>query len=46
MAQLGFSFLPSESSNDHQARVLVDGADILSTIDKTALGIDPVEFIA
>jgi len=44
MASLTFAFFPSESSNDHQARVIVDGRDIIECIDKEMLGIDPVEF--
>jgi len=44
--QLGFKFLPSEFSNDHQARIIVDGHDILQGIDNSLLGIDPVEFFS
>lgn len=53
MPQLSFKFLPSEISNDDQVRIisnddqvriLIDGRDILTEIDKTMLGIDPVEF--
>lgn len=46
MPKLSFSFQPSEYSHDHQARVLIDGVDILADIEKGALGIDPVEFFA
>lgn len=46
MAKLAFSFLPSESSNDHQVRVLLDGMDVLADIDQSALGLDPVEFFS
>jgi hypothetical protein len=48
MAQLSFKFLRSEVITDHdfQARVLVDGQDILKSIDDEKLGIDPVEFFA
>ena len=44
MPKLSFKFLPSETSNDHQVRVLIDDCDILAKIDSTTLGIDPVEF--
>lgn len=44
--QLSFEFLPSEFSNDHQVRILADGQDLLEKIDKSSLGLDPVEFFA
>jgi len=44
MPILTFSFSPSESSNDHQARVIMDGVDVVESIDHEALGIDPPEF--
>lgn len=44
--QLSFKFLPSEFSNDHQARVVIDGRDVLQSIDDSLLGIDPVDFFS
>ncbi|MBP9094123.1 hypothetical protein KBI23_24105 [bacterium] len=44
--QLSFKFLPSECSNDHQTRVLIDGQDITESLEDGVLGIDPVEFFS
>lgn len=48
MAELSFKFLPSEAitDQDFQVRLLIDGQDILKSIDGEKLGIDPVEFFA
>jgi hypothetical protein len=43
---LSFKFGACVESHDHEARILVDGEDVLERIDKTSLGIDPVEFFA
>ena len=44
MKTLSFTFHPCEESHDHEVRVLIDGIDILTSVDKTSLGLDPVEF--
>ncbi|MBX9724582.1 MAG: hypothetical protein K2X81_24470, partial [Candidatus Obscuribacterales bacterium] len=44
--RLGFKFLPSETSNDHQTRILIDGQDFIHNLDDSLLGIDPVEFFS
>ncbi len=41
MNTLSFNILPSDESNDHEVRILIDGSDILG---KYYLGIDPHEF--
>lgn len=46
MNNLTFKILPSEQSNDHQVRILIDNDDILRVIDSTAIGIDPVVFFS
>ena len=43
MNTLDFRIEPSQSSNDHQVRIIVDGADWLGD---DSLGIDPPEFFA
>lgn len=44
MSQLSFQVNAGENSNHHEARVLVDGVDILKSIDPQMIGLDPVEF--
>jgi hypothetical protein len=46
MNTLSFKFGPSPESNDHEVRILVDGVDILERVDKSSLGLDPVDFFA
>ncbi|MCD9149884.1 hypothetical protein [Pseudophaeobacter flagellatus] len=41
MNTLTYKVKPSESSNDHEVRLLVDGADVLGD---AYLGLDPVDF--
>ncbi|MCX7359302.1 MAG: hypothetical protein NT015_14315 [Alphaproteobacteria bacterium] len=43
MSALSFNIVPSPDSNDHQVRILVDGADLLGD---EYLGLDPVDFFA
>src|SRR5438270_12430446 len=43
MNALAFRIEPSPPSNDHEARVLIDGLDLL---EKEDLGIDPPRFFA
>jgi hypothetical protein len=43
MSTLSFDIRPSEESNDHQVRILVDGQDFLGD---QYLGLDPPEFFA
>lgn len=43
MNTLSFDIRPSDESNDHQVRILVDGQDILGD---QYLGVDPPEFFA
>jgi hypothetical protein len=43
MSTLSFDIRPSEESNDHQVRILVDGQDVLGD---QYLGLDPPEFFA
>ncbi|MBN9483874.1 MAG: hypothetical protein BGO70_09725 [Bacteroidetes bacterium 43-93] len=43
MNKLSFKILPSEETNDHEARILIDGQDYLG---KDYLGVDPVSFFA
>jgi hypothetical protein len=44
MNRLSFDFSDSPSSNDHQVRPLIDGADLLQLVGTDSLGIDPPEF--
>lgn len=44
MKKLSFKFLPSEFSEDHQVRALVDEEDLLELYDSKSLGLDPPEF--
>jgi hypothetical protein len=46
MKKLSFTFQACKESHDHEVRIQLDGVDILTTIDKTSLGLDPVEFFA
>jgi hypothetical protein len=43
---LSFKFGPCVESNDHEVRVLIDGIDVLERVDKSSLGLDPVDFFA
>lgn len=43
MNSLAFNICPSPGSNDHQARIIIDGKDWL---EEDNLGIDPPEFFA
>ena len=42
MNSLAYKIEPAEFSNDHQVRLLVDGADVLGT---DYLGLDPIDFM-
>jgi hypothetical protein len=46
MDSLSFAFAASSESNDHQARVQVNGADLLDMIAADELGLDPPELFA
>lgn len=46
VARLSFKFFPSEFSNDHQIRAMIDGRDLLQMQDDKSLGIDPAEFFS
>ncbi len=44
MNEIAFTIRPSEETNDHEVRIIVDGRDIIEQIDREMLGIDPPEF--
>jgi hypothetical protein len=41
-----FQMQPSETSNDHQTRIIIGDDDYLDLCDPSLLGIDPIEFFA